>query len=70
MRFKKRAFRLEQLKLLHIYLISRCYDISTVLLDTNMKRLYMCAKPGRHGQPPHKSHMADSILFAKENVFV
>ena len=42
---KKRAFRLEQLKLLHIYLISRCYDISTGLFDTNMKRLYMCAKP-------------------------
>ena len=65
----KAAFRLEQLKLLHIYLIFMCYDISTVLFDTNMKRLYMCAKPSQHGQLPRKSCMADSILFTKENIF-
>ena len=65
MRLKKRAFRLEHLKLLHMYLISRCYGISTVLFDTNMKRLYMCTRPGRHGRPPRKSRTADSILFAK-----
>ena len=27
-------------------LIYMCYDISTGLFDTNMKRLYMCDKPG------------------------
>ena len=46
-----------------------CYDISTGLFDTNMKRLYMCDKPGQHGRLPCKSRTADSILFAKENVF-
>ena len=46
-----------------------CYDISTGLFDTNMKRLYMCDKPGQLCRLPHKSHMADCILFAKENVF-
>ena len=46
-----------------------CYDISTGLFDTNMKRLYMCDKPGRLCRPPRKSRMADRILFAKENVF-
>ena len=60
---------MEQLKLLCIYLISRCYDISTGLFDTNMKRLYMCDKPGHHGRPPCKSRTADSILFEKEDVF-
>ena len=47
-----------------------CYDISTGLFDTNMKRLYMCDKPGRLCRLPHKSCTADCILFAKENVFV
>ena len=46
-----------------------CYDISTGLFDTNMKRLYMCDKPGRLCWPPCKSCMANHILFAKENVF-
>ena len=40
-----------------------CYDISTGLFDTNMKRLYMCDKPGRLCPP------GDCILFAKENIF-
>ena len=46
-----------------------CYNISTGLFDTNMKRLYMCDKPGQLCQPPHKSRTADCILFTKENVF-
>ena len=50
-------------------LIYMYYDISTGLFDTNMKRLYMCAKPGRHGWPSRKSRTANSILFMKENVF-
>ena len=47
-----------------------CYDISTGLFDTNMKRLYMCDKPSQLCRPPCKSRMVDCILFAKENVFV
>ena len=46
-----------------------CYDISTGLFDTNIRRLYMYDKPGRLYQLPRKSHMADCILFMKENVF-
>ena len=46
-----------------------CYNISTGLFDTNIRRLYMYDKPGQLCRPPHKSHMADCILFAKENVF-
>ena len=46
-------------------LIYMYYDISTGLFDTNMKRLYLCARPGRHGRLPHKSRTADSILFTK-----
>ena len=46
-----------------------CYDISTGLFDTNMKRLYMCDKPGRLCWQHCKSCTADCILFAKENVF-
>ena len=46
-----------------------CYNISTGLFDTNMKRLYMCDKPSQLCWPPCKSHMADSILFVKENAF-
>ena len=46
-----------------------CYDISTGLFDTNIRRLYMYDKPGQLCRPPHKSHTADHILFAKENVF-
>ena len=46
-----------------------CYNISTGLFDTNIRRLYMYDKPGRLCQPPHKSRMADCILFTKENVF-
>ena len=64
-----KGFRLEYLKLLCIYLISMCYDIITGLIDTNIRRLYMYDKPGRLCRLPHKSRMADSILFAKENVF-
>ena len=32
-----------------------CYDISTGLFDTNIRRLYMYDKPGRLCRPPHKS---------------
>ena len=46
-----------------------CYDISTGLFDTNMKRLYMCDKPSRLCWLPCKSRMADCILFVKENFF-
>ena len=70
MRFKKGVFRLEQLKLLHIYLISRCYDISIVLFDTNMKRLYMCTRPGQHGWPPHKKSHGRQHSFHKIRRFL
>ena len=46
-----------------------CYGISTGLFDTNIRRLYMYDKPDQLCRPPHKSRMADSILFTKENVF-
>ena len=46
-----------------------CYDISTELFDTNIRRLYMYDKPSQLCRPHHESHMADSILFAKENSF-
>ena len=46
-----------------------CYDISTGLFDTNIRRLYMYDKPGQLCWPPRKSHTADCILFTKENVF-
>ena len=46
-----------------------CYNIITGLIDTNIRRLYMYDKPGQLCRPPHKSRTADSILFAKENVF-
>ena len=46
-----------------------CYDISTGLFDTNIRRLYMCDKPSQLGWPPCKSRMADSIIFEKEDDF-
>ena len=46
-----------------------CYDISTGLLDTNMKRLCMCDKPSQLCWPPHKSRTANLTLFTKENAF-
>ena len=46
-----------------------CNNISPGLFDTNMKRLYMCDKPSQLCRPPHKSRMADRILFVKENIF-
>ena len=46
-----------------------CYNISTGLFDTNIRRLYMYDKPGRLYRPPRKSHMADHILFEKEDDF-
>ena len=46
-----------------------CYDIGTGLFDTNIRRLYMYDKPGQLYWPPCKSHMANCILFTKENVF-
>ena len=46
-----------------------CYDISTGLLDTNLRRLYMYDKPGQLYRLPHKSRMADHILFEKEDDF-
>ena len=44
-----------------------CYDISTRL--QNIRRLYMYDKLCRHGWPPHKSCMADSIIFEIEDDF-
>ena len=44
-----------------------CYNISTGLFDTNIRRLYMYDKPGQLYRPPHKSRTADCILLAKEN---
>ena len=46
-----------------------CYNISTGLIDTNIRRLYMYDKPSQLCRPPRKSRMADSILFVKENIF-
>ena len=46
-----------------------CYNISTGLFDTNIRRLYMYNKSSRLGRPPHKSRMADSIIFEKEDDF-
>ena len=46
-----------------------CYNISTGLFDTNIRRLYMYDKPSQLCRLPCKSHTADCILFAKENVF-
>ena len=46
-----------------------CYDISTGLFDTNIRRLYMYDKPGQLGRPPHKSSTANGILFEKESNF-
>ena len=46
-----------------------CYDIITGLIDTSIRRLYMYDKPGRLCRLPHKSCTADSILFAKEDIF-
>ena len=46
-----------------------CYDISTGLFDTNIRRLYMYDKPGRLCRLPRKGRTVDSILFAKENIF-
>ena len=47
-----------------------CYDISTGLFDTNIRRLYMYDKPSQLCQPPHKSRMADCILFHKRKHFL
>ena len=58
-----KALRLKQSKFLCIHLISMCYDISTGLFDTNIRRFYM------YDKPPHKSHTADSIIFKKEDDF-
>ena len=44
-----------------------CYDISTGLFDTNIRRLYMYDKPGRLYRLPHKSRTAN--LFEKEDNF-
>ena len=43
-----------------------CYNISTGLFDTNIRRLYMYDKPGQLYQPPRKSRMVDRVLFEKE----
>ena len=43
-----------------------CYNISTGLFDTNIRRLYIYDKPGRLYQPPHKSRTVDCVLFEKE----
>ena len=43
-----------------------CYNISTGLFDTNIRRLYMYDKPGQLYWPPHKSQTVDRVLFEKE----
>ena len=46
-----------------------CYNISTGLFDTNIRRLYMYDKSGQLYWLPHKSCMAKRILFEKEDDF-
>ena len=46
-----------------------CYNISTGLFDTNIRRLYMYDKPSQLYRPPRKSCTADCILFEKEDDF-
>ena len=43
-----------------------CYNISTGLFDTKIRRLYMYDKPGQLDRPPHKSCTVDGVLFEKE----
>ena len=43
-----------------------CYNISTRLFDTKIRRLYMYNKPGRLYWLPHKSRTVDCVLFEKE----
>ena len=43
-----------------------CYNISTGLFDTKIRRLYMYDKPGRLYRLPCKSQMVDRVLFEKE----
>ena len=43
-----------------------CYNISTGLFDTNIRRLYMYDKPSRLYRLPHKSRTVDHVLFEKE----
>ena len=43
-----------------------CYNISTGLFDTKIRRLYMYDKPGRLYRLPHKSRMVDHVLSEKE----
>ena len=47
-----------------------CYNISTGLFDTNIRRLYMYDKPGRLYRLPCKSRMVDRVLFEKEIDFL
>ena len=46
-----------------------CYNISTGLFDTKIRRLYMSNKPGRLYQSPCKSWIVDRVLFEKETDF-
>ena len=46
-----------------------CYDISIGLFGTENRRLCMYDKPRQLYRLPHKSRMADYILFEKENDF-
>ena len=43
-----------------------CYNISTGLFDTNIRRLYMYNKPSQLYWPSRKSQMVDRVLFEKE----
>ena len=43
-----------------------CYNISTGLFDTNIRRLHMYDKPGRLYRPPRKSRTVNGVLFEKE----
>ena len=43
-----------------------CYNISTGLFDTKIRRLYMYDKPGRLYRLPHKSRTVNRVLFEKE----
>ena len=43
-----------------------CYNISTGLFDTKIRRLYMYDKPSRLYRLPRKSQMVDRVLFEKE----
>ena len=47
-------------------LIFMCYNISTGLFDTKIRRLYMYDKPGQLCRLPRKSQTVDCVLFEKE----